>query len=144
MPRSSGRLRPHTRLRLTVSVGCPGSLGATPRRPATCNWQQGLKRAMGATRLARLAKHQGTPVLGPGQEPSATMKPIVTGKITHGPERAIGGPMASAARFLLLSLLASWAFGVAAEEPVAIRKSELGKRLLLQISYEREHGRQQG
>lgn len=50
--------------------------------------------------------------------------------------------MASAARFLLLSLLASWAFGVAAEEPVAIRKSELGKRLLLQISYEREHGRQ--
>lgn len=50
--------------------------------------------------------------------------------------------MASAARFLLLSLLASSAFGVAAEEPVAIRKSELGKRMLLQISYEREHGRQ--
>ena len=34
------------------------------------------------------------------------------------------------------------AFQASADEPVAIRKADLGEKLLLQISYEREHGRQ--
>ena len=50
--------------------------------------------------------------------------------------------MASSAQILLSVLVAVTSPGSAAEEPVAIRKAEINERLLLQISYEREHGRQ--
>ena len=69
------------------------------------------------------------------------MKRIVTRKMTLGSKHDGGAPSALTVRalFVLATLIAASA---GAEEPVAIRRAELHERLLLQISYEREHGRQ--
>ncbi len=89
-----------------------------------------------APRAPHTIVHTDDPVVAA----SARMKWIVT---SNESKTKVVPAATSHAALILLSIVSTLStFRLAAEEPVTIHKAELDEPLLLQISYEHEHGRQ--